>query len=490
MNLKVIFLSAILAFFFMRCSSTEQKEQKRSLTNTDQKPNFLFIFTDDQRYNAVHALGDKTVQTPHIDRLVNEGVTFTHAFNMGAWHGAVCVASRTMLLTGLTVWEAKDTEPQLDSMVLQEMFWPQQLKQAGYETYMSGKWHIKAKASDVFDHVRNIRPGMPNQTPEGYNRPQSPSDTLWRPWDPSLGGYWKGGKHWSEVLADDGIQFLKEAGAKDTPFFMYLAFNAPHDPRQSPKEYVDKYPLGNIPLPKSYMDMYPYKDSIGCGPDLRDEQLAPFPRTPEAVKTHIQEYYALITHLDEQIGRILNALEESGKMDNTYIIFTSDHGLAAGHHGLMGKQNMYDHSMRVPLMVVGPGIARGEKLSQQVYLQDVMATTLELAGKEKNKDVAFNSLVPYMTGERSESAYSSIYGCYMDLQRMVRTDKYKLILYPKAQKVLLFDLMKDPEEQNDVSDLPAYESVRKSLMKELARQQKELKDPLDLSPYFPEIANL
>jgi arylsulfatase A-like enzyme len=331
---------------------------------------------------------------------------------------------------------------------------------------------------------------MPKDTLQGYNRPLSPADTLWRPWDPSLNGYWKGGRHWSEVLADDGVAFLQEAAGKDDPFFMYLAFNAPHDPRQSPKEFVDKYPLENIPLPKSYLPLYPYKDSIGCGPGLRDEKLAPFPRTPHAVKTNIQEYYAIITHLDEQIGRILKALDENGQRDNTYIIFTSDHGLAVGHHGLLGKQNMYDHSMRVPLMVVGPGIEKGKKLSQQVYLQDVMATTLELAGVEKTEDIKFNSLMPYISGLRSESSYPSIYGCYMDLQRMVRTDQHKLIVYPKARKLLLFDLAKDPEELRDVSDIPAYAQVRKSLLKELLRQQKEVQDPLPLSPYFPEMAGL
>lgn len=469
----------------MQCSSKAQKGLNQNSEN--KKPNFVFIFTDDQRFNTIHALGDKTVQTPNLDRLVNAGVTFTHAYNMGAWHGAVCVASRTMLLSGQTVWNAKNIEPRLDSMVAQGKFWPQQLKQVGYETYMAGKWHIKADVSAAFDHVSNVRPGMPNQTPKGYHRPQSLNDTLWQPWNPSFEGYWKGGKHWSEVLADDGIQYLKEAGKKDKPFFMYLAFNSPHDPRQSPKKYVDRYPLENISLPKTYLDLYPYKDSIGCGPELRDEQLAPFPRTPHAVKTHIQEYYAIINHLDDQIGRILKALEETGKMDNTYIIFTSDHGLAAGNHGLLGKQNMFDHSIRVPLVIVGPGIKKAKKLSQQVYLQDVMPTTLELAGIETNKDVKFNSLMPYITGHRSKSVYPSIYGCYMDLQRMVRTDQYKLILYPRSRKLLLFDLTKDPEEQNDLSDSTAYRNVRKSLMKEFLRQQKQIKDPLDLSPYFPEI---
>lgn len=476
----------LIANLLINCSGT--KPSGRSADQTDARPNFLFIFSDDQRYNAIHALGDSTLKTPNLDRLVNEGITFTHAYNMGAWHGAVCVASRAMLLTGLTVWEARSHEQKFDSLVAQKKFWPQQLKKAGYETYMAGKWHIKAKAADVFDHVVNVRPGMPNDSPEGYNRPQHKSDTLWKPWDTGYGGYWKGGKHWSEVLAEDGIRFLRQAAAHDQPFFIYLAFNAPHDPRQAPRRYVEKYPSADIPLPASYLDMYPFKDSIGCGPGLRDERLAPFPRTPLAVKTHIREYYSIITHMDDQIGKIFQALEENGAGDNTYVIFTSDHGLAAGNHGLLGKQNMFDHSVRVPLIIKGPGLEKGRTISHQVYLQDIVPTTYALAGMPKDADSGFNSLMPYVTGESKNSVYPSIYGCYMDLQRMVRTNEYKLIVYPGAHEVLLFDLKADPDEQNDVSDRAAYRLVLKSMVEELKRQQNALNDPLDLSLFFQEIS--
>lgn len=165
------------------------------------KPNFIFIFTDDQRFDMARALGDEALITPNIDKLVSEGVTFTHANNMGAWHGAVCVASRAMLLSGRTVWNAKALEKEFKDYAKEGRFWPQALEKAGYETYMSGKWHINADPRDVFRHVRHVRPGMANQTPEGYNRSQSPADTAWQPWDREFGGFWKGGKHWSEVLA-------------------------------------------------------------------------------------------------------------------------------------------------------------------------------------------------------------------------------------------------------------------------------------------------
>jgi arylsulfatase A-like enzyme len=164
---------------------------------------------------------------------------------------------------------------------------------------------------------------------------------------------------------------------------MYIAFNAPHDPRQSPKEYVDRYPLDRISMPRSFVPEYPFNEAMASGRKLRDEKLAPFPRTEYSVKVNRQEYYAIITHMDDQIGRILDALEKSGQADNTYLFFSADHGLAVGRHGLMGKQNLFDHSVRVPLMLVGPGVPAGEKRDASVYLQDIMATSLELAGAER-----------------------------------------------------------------------------------------------------------
>ncbi|MEX2567861.1 MAG: sulfatase-like hydrolase/transferase [Cyclobacteriaceae bacterium] len=444
---------------------------------TEEKPNFLFIFSDDQRYDLIHALGNNQVQTPNLDRLVRNGSTFTHAYNMGAWNGAVCVASRAMMISGLSVWDAHEQEGEFQQMADEGRFWPQLLEKSGYETYMTGKWHVKAKAESIFQNVVHVRPGMPNQTPEGYDRPKSEADTTWQPWDKSFEGFWKGGKHWSEVLADDAQGFLEKAEKSQSPFMMYLAFNAPHDPRQAPKEFVDMYPVESIALPPSHMDMYPYKDSIGLSESLRDEALAPFPRTAYAVRKNIQEYYAIVSHMDAQIGKILNALEETGKMDNTYIIFTSDHGLAVGHHGLMGKQNMFDHSVRAPLTIVGPGIPKNKKYKQQVYLQDVSATMMDLAGVEKPESTVFNSLMPYIENH-SGSVYPVIYSSYLNLQRMVRTDQHKLIVYPNLNKLLLFDLEKDPEELKDLSEDPAYQSIMKEMMALLVQQQRALNDPL------------
>ena len=287
-----------------------------------------------------------------------------------------------------------------------------------------------------------------------------------------------------EVVADDAEGFLKMASAKEDPFFMYIAFNAPHDPRQAPREFVERYPLDRIEVPANFLSEYPYKDQIDNRPSLRDERLAPFPRTKYAVQVHRQEYYAIITHMDEQIGRILDALEESGKKDNTYIFFSADHGLAVGHHGLIGKQNLFEHSTKVPLMVVGPNVEAGKKNDSLVYFQDVMRTSLELASVPVPEHVQFESLLPVLSGE--SKGYDAIYGGYLKSQRSATEGDWKLILYPNVPKALLFNLAKDPMEMNDLSG--KHPEKVSHLFSVLLQLQKETGDTLDLAESFPELA--
>ena len=400
----------VLAALLFSCSSREEP------------PNILFIFADDQCYNTIQELGNEEVYTPTLDELARQGTVFTTCYNMGGWHGAVCVASRTMINTGKFLWRANALETQLDTLAARDQLWSKEMEKLGYDTYMTGKWHVNIKPTEIFNHVGTVRGGMPGAVPEMYDRPLDENDWDWTPWDTAFGGFWKGGTHWSEVVANETMAFLDRASGSAHPFFMYVAFNAPHDPRQSPKEYVDMYPLEHLALPDNFLPEYPYKDVIGCAATLRDEMLAPFPRTEYSVKVHRQEYYAIISHLDAQIGRILAHLEQTGQAENTYIFFTADHGLSVGQHGLMGKQNMYDHSMRPPLMVVGPGIPKGRREKMAVYLQDIMPTTIEYAGGEVPEWVEFNSLRPKIEEKHTASSYPEIYGAYMDLQRMIRVD--------------------------------------------------------------------
>ncbi len=472
----------------LACAQATRNSANRFAAAGRERPNVLFLFTDDQAFGTLGALSNPDVRTPNMDRLVRRGTTFTHCFNQGAWHGAVCVASRAMLNTGRYVWTCGGDN--CGNWPL----WGQTLGKAGYDTFMTGKWHNQTPAlKRSFQTIGPTGGGMfaskdPNAEENArksilndpYNRPR-PGNS-WSPYDQTLEGHWRqvDGEtvHSSQLWADTAIDYLhKHTKQSQNPFFMYVAFHAPHDPRQSPKEFVDLYPPEKIKIPPNYLPEHPFDQG---DPRLRDELLAPFPRTKEAVQVHLSEYYAIVTHADHHIGRILDALEASGQADNTIIIFSADHGLAVGQHGLMGKQNQYDCSVRMPYVYCGPGIETGRKIDAMVYLQSAFATTCEMARIETPETVQFPSLVPLLTGEK-DKLYDSIYGAYRDLQRMVRTERYKLIRYPHVNEVQLFDLPNDPWETTDLAENPQYAQTVKTLDAELHRWMERTGDELELS---------
>lgn len=455
-----------------------------NIVTAAEKPNILFIFADDQCFDTLRAGGNDEVHTPNLDRLTRRGTTFSRTYNQGGWHGAICVASRTMLNTGRHLWHARDIEKDLKSeWVPQQKMWSQLMSSAGYQTFFTGKWHVKADPPQIFDVARHIRGGMPKDTKAGYDRPQSKDDTSWLPWDTAQGGFWEGGKHWSEVVADDAVDYLQMAAADVRPFFMYIAFNAPHDPRQSPKEFVDMYPAEKIRIPSSFVPKYEHEIGVY---GIRDEKLAPIPRTEWSVQVNRQEYYAIITHMDQQIGRILDKLEESGQADNTWIFFTADHGLACGHHGLMGKQNMFDHSARVPFIVCGPGVDQNRRRDEFIYLQDVMPTSLQLAETDIPEHVEFQSLLPLLKGDSAATPRTAVSGAYMMTQRMITVGSDKMILYPEIGVSVLYDLAQDPLELRDLSNQPGATATKQRLFQQLLKEQQSTGDPLDLKQSFPD----
>ncbi len=370
------------------------------------------------------------------------------------------------------------------------------MKDAGYETYIAGKWHVPKPGDTkvIFDHSKDIKGGMPNQTPQGYaysaKNPEGRKliegeQDAWTAYDTIYGGNWQGGTHWSKLLADNAINFINEAVKKQDPYFMYFGFNAPHDPRQSPKEYIDMYPVENIVAPESMLPLYPYANPMGCPATLRDTKLAPHPRTDYSVRVNRQEYFASITYLDAQVGRIYETLEQAGQLDNTYIIFTADHGIEIGEHGLMGKQDMYDGSIRVPFMIAGPGI-NPCVVDDMVYLQDAMATAMEIAGSEHLDQVDFKSLLSLAKGAKtSEASNEYVYAAYQGRQRMVRSERYKMIIYPTAEKgiVRLYDLKSDPDEMNDIAGKKTRK-ISDKLLVEFKKLQVEVGDQLDVTPYY------
>lgn len=443
------------------------------------KPNFLFLIADDLTYRSIHSLNNEEVQTPNMDRLAASGTSFTHCFHQGSWTPAVCVASRTMLNSGLSAFRAREHS---DFVPL----WGQTLGNAGYQTHIVGKWHMDPTALQrSFHSMGPIGPGMFESTPDAYRRP-SPGNH-WSPTDKTLKGHWLHTDLWLNAKNDSirhscsiwgscAADYVRNTLAHSSrPFFLYVGFNEPHDPRQSPQEYIDRYPRDKIEIPPNFLPRHPFDQGDYY---IRDEVLAPFPRTKDAVRLHRSEYYALISYLDHQIGGILDALEQSGKAANTYVILTADHGLAVGEHGLMGKQNMYDHSLRVPLLIAGPGVAKGKQIDDLVYQHSLYATTCELAGAKVPSTVEFPSFAGRLLQGKGGGAQEAVFSYYRQFQRAVRTREHKLAVYPQARIIQLFDLEKDPWEMRNVAAEPAYAAVKNDLIKHLGSFQAELADPL------------
>jgi arylsulfatase A-like enzyme len=504
---KLIFL------IFISCKIQHKEVNNKNI----KKPNFIFILSDDQRFDAIGYDSNYKVKTPNLDKLARNGAVFTNTYNMGAWGGAICVASRSMLITGKSVWNVK-TQLQ-DSSKLSKTIqnsWPRVFKKNGYNTYISGKWHVQLPIDEIFDSVKTITPGMPDDNrklfsvglnrwkkksgdiikledymPVGYARPKNKLDNSWKSYDSIHGGFWKGGKHWSEALAEDAISLIDDANQKEKPFFMYLAFNAPHDPRQSPKKYLDLYPLDSISMPPNYANQHPYFNQIGNMPDVRDEALVPYPRTEFAIKKHLQEYYAAITHMDAQIGKIIGHIQKNDLIENTYVIFTSDHGLAVGQHGLVGKQSLYDHSIRVPMIISGPNIEKNTRLHHDVYLQDIVPTSLDFAEIRLSNETDFKSFKGILLKKDDKQINEAIYGTYSccaenyyDYQRMIRKDGFKLMLFPKNKRIELYDIEKDPYEINNLALNSKYKDKIASLANDFIALQKIYNDTLDVKNIF------
>ena len=439
-HFKFLLVFILLGLLGYSCDSKNKNNKKVEKIDV-KKPNILFLLTDDHSFNTINALGNKEVFTPNIDRLVNEGTAFTHAHIMGGNTGAICMPSRAMIMTSNFINRLDYSAA--GAIGKDEVTLPQTLKSAGYETFGTGKWHNKppAFAKSFTDGANIFMGGMSNHLKVPIHNFDE------------TGKYKKNKAYttntFSSVLFSDAAINKLKTYKKEDPFFMYVAFSSPHDPRMAPEEYVNRYNTEDISLPKNFMPEHPFDNGELI---IRDENLLPFPRTKDAIKGEIASYYAMISEVDANIGRILVALEESGKADNTIVILAGDNGLAVGQHGLIGKQNLYDHSVRVPLIFKGPGIQKGVRTSSLVYLNDLYPTITELVGIENPKKLDGTSLIPILN-DTKKTVRESVFYLYKNFQRGVRTKDWKLIQYlVKGKKTTqLFNITKDPKELSNLA---------------------------------------
>jgi arylsulfatase A-like enzyme len=470
--LKLVLLAASLFSGAPECTAADRSPDH---------PNILFIFTDDQRPDTIRALGNPIIETPALDALVREGTTFTRAVSPNP----ICYPSRAEVLSGCSGFRNGVGPLDAGSRLKPELVtWPRALLNAGYNTWYVGKWHLAGKPTEHgFGETRGLFAGGGGKFAQDEKDWKGRPITGYRGWifqDDAGNKFPEKGvgltANISAAFADAAIDFINRK--HDKPFFLHVSFTAPHDPLVMPPGYSGKYAAAKMPLPANFLAEHPFDHGNARG---RDELLWPFPRTPEDAREERAYYYAVISHMDAQIGRMLKALDGAGIAENTIVIFSSDQGLAIGSHGLRGKQNMYEHTIGVPLIMRGPGIPRGEKRTAQVYLRDVYPTVCELAGVPIPKTVEATSFAPVLRGD-ADNHHAHIFGYFRDSQRMVRGDRWKLIVYPQAGRRQLFNVVDDPQELSDLSADPAQAGTIRRLQAELADWQRRVGDTVNLVP--------
>jgi len=417
-----------------------------------ERPNILFIVSDDQVHSALGIAGDTRLQTPNLDRLAREGLRFTHAFVPLP----ICTPSRAAFLTG-RFGSSNGVQFFGDKIHENIVTWPQTMARNGYQTAMTGKWH-NVRDGDYygFEWTGNVFiAGMGPFTDQPMIQKFGEKPQLVK-------------GNTTELYTDTALRFLDERD-RDRPFFLYVAHQAPHDPRVPVPHYTDLYDPALMPLPPNFRPVPKFDPGTL---DIRDERLLPIPRPIPKLKLEIARYFGLISHLDAQIGRLLRGLEEKGLADNTIVIFCGDNGLTLGAHGFLGKQTLHEEGIRIPLIIRHPRLRgqAGQTRDALVYLHDLMPTVCEWTGTPLPEGVQGKSLVTVSEGTQP-GVRDAVFGRYNErkvpLMRMIRTHRYKLIKYFKAEREELFDLENDPYEMNDLSGDPDLQQVCNELRRRL-----------------------
>jgi arylsulfatase A-like enzyme len=364
-----------------------------------------------------------------------------------------------MLLSGRSLFR-------IDEQLARDPTWPHAFGQAGYTTFLTGKWHNGPDSiPKSFQQARSVfAGGMTNPLRAKLSHLENGK----------LGPPAIAPQHACAVFADEAIRFLN--GHSTGPFFCYVAFDAPHDPHVVPDDFPVRYDPSTVPLPPNFLPQHPWDNGEMT---VRDEQLLPWPRTAESIRAMTAEYWRYVSYLDAQVGRILDALDASPNARNTIVVYAADSGVARGSHGLIGKQNLYEHSARVPLVIAGPGIPAGRRSDAMCYLFDVLPTVGSLCGVSGPKtsegiDVSASLRDP------AKPARPQLFFAYRAVQRAVRDDRWKLIRYPQVDRTQLFDLQADPYETANLADKPEHAARVSALTRLLEREQKQFGDAAPL----------
>ncbi|MGB9623799.1 MAG: sulfatase family protein [Phycisphaerae bacterium] len=437
------------------------------------RPNFVFVLVDDLRYDAMSCAGHPFVKTPNIDRIATNGVRFTNAFVTLS----LCAPSRAAFLTG--IYNHVNGVPTNEGQELDPAkfaTYPRLLRDAGYETAFIGKWH-QGPTSDPrpgFDYWLSFRgQGV-------YIDPQLNEN----------GREFKAQGYMTDLLTQAAVDFLKRPRSR--PFSLCLWHKAVHGPFTPAERHKDLYRDVQLPEPPSFRDTFEGKPAwqrrmASPGGKAKDEAGEPVPRSipPEPWQPRNAarlDYYRALAAVDESVGRVLAALKETGQLDNTVVIFAGDNGFFMGEHRRGDKRLAYEESLRIPLLMCGPGVAKPGSTREQMVLNiDMAPTILDMAGLKPAAGTQGRSFKAILAGEDPAWRKSFLFEYYQEawLPRIptlvgVRTADWKYVTYPTIQDLdELYDLRNDPNEMKNLAADPAARHPLELMKAELDRLKKE-----------------
>ena len=470
------------------------------------RPNIIFIMTDDHASHALSCYGSKINQTPNLDRLAREGMLFENCFCTNS----ICAPSRAAILTG----KYSHINGVIDNVAAfdgSRQTFPKLLQKAGYQTALIGKWHLKSEPTG-FDYW-NILPGQ---------------GVYYNPDFIEMGKHRKHEGYVTDIITDLCLDWLKNRQG-NKPFCLMYHHKAPHRHWEPGPEHLTMYEGIDIPEPKTLFDDYRTrteaaksytctisdeivaKDTKLIPPEhLNEEQMRKWnaayePRKAEFEKAkqneqtlirwkyqcYIKDYLRCIASVDDNVGRMLNYLDESALADNTIVVYTSDQGFFLGDHGWFDKRLMYEQSLRMPFLVRYPEQIKPGSVCEKIVLNiDFAPTFLNFAGAAVPADMQGRSLRPILEGSTPEDWRRSMYyhyyeypaWCFARRHYGVRTDRYKLIhFYYDIDTWELYDLKKDPDELNNIYGDARYADIVAELKSELRRLQKQYGDSDELA---------
>ncbi len=421
------------------------------------KPNILWIFTDQHRASAMSCAGDPNVQTPHIDRLAAEGIRFTNAYA----NSPMCAPFRGSLYTGQYISTHgvnclfKPLDPNKQPLL------PQVLQDNGYHTSHMGKWHLSG--GDCPSHFVSpyFRPGWDDWM--GWENSNRPFNTEFGKGDMPIPLYTMDG-YQTDVMTDMFLDWLKEYN-EDKPWFHVMSYESPHPPNQAPDEYMQRYENADIQLRPNV--------------DLND------PKIDGYIKTH-QGYYAQICNMDDNVGRIIKALEDQGQLDNTIIFYFADHGDMMGSHGRRNKEVAEQESSNIPFLVRCPGLIKSQVTDAFISCVDIMPSLLGLLGIDIPDSVEGQDCSDTICGIDNDGTDSVLFQFdrpffsfkeHHELHyRGIRHGPWKYIVHYFPERNRLYNLDEDPYEMHNRIHDDKYQDIASELHEHLQHKLNTIKD--------------